>query len=213
MRPAMPAMPIRIVMSRDPPIPLRPEGRMRAAGGQAATTMKPLPHGLARTRCGRGGGRRCGWDRFRIAACQAVAGGMRRLRGERGRARVVPGAIPAPPPPPLWVGEAQGRPADLLAAVGALAHCFATQHSEAVRERVIRGEGAEPCLRVQCPLKPWRPAARRPYRPSPSQNSFTLAKKPSLSGLERPSLTASASNSSSSSRWRLLRFCGVSTAT
>src|SRR5690554_3968632 len=42
----------------------------------------------------------------------------------------------------------------------------------------------------------------------PSKKSFTRAKKPALSGLV--SLWLSRSNSSSSSRWRRVRFFGVS---
>ena len=41
------------------------------------------------------------------------------------------------------------------------------------------------------------PARRQ--RPRPSQNSFTRAKKPSLSGLDLPEVSASRSNSASSS--------------
>ena len=46
-------------------------------------------------------------------------------------------------------------------------------------------------------------------QPSPSKNSFIFAKKPALSGWVL--CDHSASNSASSSRWRRVRFCGVST--
>src|SRR5262249_51226058 len=71
---------------------------------------------------------------------------------------------------------------------------------------------ANPDCHVLPPLGGNRIASRF-YPLPPSKNSFTLEKKPSLSGLPLPWPCASASNSSSSSRWRRVRCCGVSTDT
>jgi class 3 adenylate cyclase len=105
--------------------------------------------------------------------------------------------------------KAEAAPVVATAAVAASARAQGWRPRLAARDcpaRAVEGLAAPADLVVLGGL-----AARQ--RPSPSQNSFTLAKKPSLSGEDRPPFAASASNCSSNSRCLGVRFCGVSTLT